>query len=118
MKKTLLYIIAIPIGLVASILLPAFFSRIFQLFIPFEGITEFLDNYFLSFIGGWIAVGITALIVPQHKIIFGVIMLVLNIIASYYLFSKGNDFNYLFIIGGIVSLILVGIEFSKPNENE
>jgi|AntRauMFilla1563_2_1112583.scaffolds.fasta_scaffold00368_2 hypothetical protein len=118
MKKILLYVIAIPVGLIASMLLPAYFSKVFEWFIFFDVIREFLDNYFLKFIGGWIAVGVTALIVPKFKITFGVIMLVFSIIASYYMFSKGDVFNYLFVIGGIVALILVGTVYSKLNEDE
>jgi hypothetical protein len=117
MKKILLYIIAIPVGLIASMLLPAFFSKVFDWFIPFDGITEFLDNYLLKFIGGWIAVGITAMIVPKYKIIFGIIMLILNVIASFYMITNGDDFNYLFVIGGIVALILVGTQFSKLSKD-
>jgi hypothetical protein len=89
-------------------LLPALFSKIFEWFIPFDGIREFLDNYFLRFIGGWITVGVTAFIVPRYKIIFGGIMLVFITFASYYMFSKGDDFNFLFVIGGLVALIVVG----------
>jgi hypothetical protein len=118
MKKILLYVIAIPVGLIASMLLPALFSKIFEWFIFFDVIREFLDNYFLKFISGWIAVGVTASIVPNFKITFGVIMLVFSIIASYYMFSKGDAFNYLFVIGGIVALILVGTVYSKLNEDE
>lgn len=118
MKKILLYAIAIPGGLVASTLLPAFFSKILEWFIPFDGIREILDNYFLKFMGGWISVGIAAMIVPKYKFIFGVIMLALNIIASFYMFSKGDDFNFLFVLGGIIALILVGTQFKKLNEGE
>jgi hypothetical protein len=118
MKKIILYVIAIPVGLIASMLLPAFFSKIFDWFIPFDGINDFLDNYFLKFIGGWIAVGITAMIVPKYKILFGTIMLIFNIIASYYMYSQGDDFNYLFVIGGIIALILVGTQLSRTNEEE
>jgi hypothetical protein len=117
MKKSLLYVIAIPVGLIASVLLPAYFSKVFEWFIFFDVIREFLDNYFLKFISGWIAVGVTALIVPKFKITFGAIMLALNIIASCYMFSKGDVFNYLFVVGGIVALILVGKIYPKLNEN-
>jgi len=45
-------------------------------------------------------------------------MLVSNIIASYYMFSKGDVFNYLFVIGEIVALILFGMVYSKLNVDE
>ena len=48
MKKILQYSISIPIGVVSSILLPAYFKKIFQFFIPFEGIVEFLDDIILT----------------------------------------------------------------------
>ncbi|WP_024479275.1 hypothetical protein [Cellulophaga baltica] len=118
MKKILLYVIAIPVGLIASMLLPAFISKIFDWFIPFDGINMFLDNYFLKFIGGWIVVGFTAMIVPKYKLIFGTVMLMLNFVASYYIYSQGDDFNYLFVLGGIIALILVGTQFSKMTQEE
>ncbi|WP_033960435.1 hypothetical protein [Psychroserpens jangbogonensis] len=114
MKKTTLYIIAIPLGLVASIFLPIYFSKILHYFSPIEGITEFFDNYLITIFGGYIGVFIPALIVPKHKIIFGFIMLAICIISSFYMYSKGDDFNYLFVIGGLLGLI-VGTQFSKFN---
>jgi hypothetical protein len=45
-------------------------------------------------------------------------MLALNIIASYYMFSKGDVFNYLFVVGGIIAFILVRKIYPKLNENE
>ncbi|MCG2459460.1 hypothetical protein K8352_01720 [Flavobacteriaceae bacterium F89] len=114
MKKVLLFIIAIPIGLIASMILPNLFSKIFTIFIPFDSITNFLDIYFMKFISGWIAVGITVIIVPSHKILFGLIMLGLNLLSAYYMFiSIGDEFNYLFVVGGILPLIFTFLEYSN-----
>ncbi|MDH6209169.1 hypothetical protein M2254_000753 [Chryseobacterium sp. BIGb0186] len=44
MKKTLLYIFAIPLGLIASIILPAIFSKVLVFFIPFESLNNFIDK--------------------------------------------------------------------------
>jgi hypothetical protein len=99
-------------------LLPAYFSKVFEWFIIFDVMLDFFHNYFLKFISGWIAVGVTAFIVPKFKITFGLIMLAFNIIASCYMFSKGDVFNYLFVVGGIVALILVKTIYPKLNEDE
>lgn len=118
MKKILLYIFAIPIGLTASIILPAIFSKIFDYFIPFENVNDFLDKYLITILSGWIAVGITFLIAPSKKIFFAGIMLLLNIIASIYLSSKGDQLNYLFIVGGALAFISVIIYDKKLKDIE
>ena len=107
MKRVLLYIFAIPIGLIASFILPTIFSKIFDYFIPFDAINNFLDTYLITALAGWIAVGISALVAPSKRILFASIMLILNIIATVYMFQKGDNFNYMFIIGGILALILI-----------
>jgi len=104
MKNLIRYIIAIPIGIIASVLLPKWFEIIFDTFLPFDFINNFIDNYFLKFIAGFVATGITLLIVPNKKILFGVIVVVLNIASSIHLYCKGGGFNYLFLIGSIVPL--------------
>lgn len=116
MKRILLYIFAIPIGLIASLILPTIFSKIFDLFIPFDAINNFLDTYLITALAGWMAVGISALVAPSKKILFASVMLILNIIASVYMFQKGDSFNYMFIIGGILALIL--IIYGKMNEEK
>ncbi|SUX48515.1 hypothetical protein [Chryseobacterium indoltheticum] len=107
MKKTLLYIFAIPLGLIASIILPAIFSKVLIFFIPFESVNNFVDKYVITILCGWIAVGITALIAPSRKILFSGLMLILNIIATIWMFTNGDNFNYFFIIGGALSFVSV-----------
>lgn len=116
MKKTLLSIIAIPVALIASMVLPKIFESILDLFIPFEGINNFIDNYIMKILSGWIAVGITVLIAPSKKIIYGMFMLLLNIVASIYMYTKGAEFNYLFIICGILAFIFAIMENSNKKE--
>ena len=116
MKKNLLYIIAIPIGLIASMVLPKIFETILDLFIPFDTINNFIDNYIMKIISGWIAIGVTALIAPSKKILFGIIMLLLNIVATIYLYSNGAELNYLFIIGGILAFVFVIMENSNKEK--
>lgn len=110
-KKILLYIIAIPAGLIASTILPSIFSKILNFFIPFRTITDFLDLYFLKFISGWIAVGIAGLVAPSHRILFASIMLGLNLLAAFYMYSLGDEFNYLFVLGGIAPLVLLVLHY-------
>ena len=107
MKRTLLYVFAIPIGLLASIILPAIFSKIFDVFIPFESVNNFIDKYIITILCGWIAVGITALVAPSKKSLFAGIMLFLNIIASIWMYTKGDNFNYLFVIGGALAFVFI-----------
>jgi len=121
MKKTLLYIFAIPIGLIASAVLPKIFSFIINIFIPFDGVIHVIDNYILKSLSGWIAVGITAMMVPSYKILYGLIMFGLCIIATLYMYYQGDRFNYLFLIGGILALIILIINntnnmFNKEND--
>jgi hypothetical protein len=116
MKKTLLYIFAIPVGLIASMVLPNIFEKILDLFIPFEGINNFIDNYLMKIMSGWIAVGITVLIAPSKKILYGIIMLLLNILASIYMYTIGDKFNYLFIIGGVLAFVFAIMEHSNKKE--
>lgn len=113
MKKTLLYIIAIPVGLIASMVLPKIFETMLDLFIAFDTINNFIDNYIMKIISGWIAVGVAALIAPSKKILFGIIMLLLNIVATIYMYTKGAELNYLFIIGGILAFVFVIMENSN-----
>lgn len=112
MKKNLLYIGAIPIGLVASMVLPKIFEIVLNLFIPFDVINNFIDNYIMKILSGWIAVGMTMFIAPSRKKIFGIIMLLMNVAAIVYTYSKGAQFNYLFIIGGILAFIFVTVVIS------
>jgi hypothetical protein len=116
MKKTVLYIIAIPIGLIASMVLPKIFETILDFFIPFEGINNFIDNYIMKIFSGWIAVGVTVLVAPSKKILLGIVMLLLNIVATIYMYTKGDEFNYLFIIGGILAFIFAIMENSNKKE--
>lgn len=107
MKKTILYIIAIPVGLLASMVLPKIFEFVLDVFIPFEVINDFLDNYLMKFLSGWIAVGIPVLIAPSKKILYGIIMLGLNLSAVLYMFNLSGEFNYLFLIGGVLVFIFI-----------
>ena len=107
MKRVLLYIFAIPIGLTASLILPTIFSKIFDYFMPFDAINKFFDTYLITALAGWISVGVSAFVAPSKKILFACIMLILNIVASIYMFQKGDSFNYIFIIGGLLALILI-----------
>ncbi len=114
MKKTLLYIIAIPLALIASSILPNYFLKILDYFIPFDVIIDFFDKYLMNVFSGYIAVAFTVLIAPAKKILLGSITLLLNIIAIIYVYTQGAEFNYLFAIGGVLALIIMII--SKPFE--
>ncbi len=116
MKKAVLYILAIPVGLIASMVLPKIFETILDIFIPFEGINNFIDNHIMKIISGWIAVGVTVLMVPSKKVLFGIIMLELNLLAAVYMYQKGDEFNYLFIIGGILAFIFTLLENTNKNQ--
>ena len=116
MKKSILYIIAIPIGIIASMVLPKIFETILDRFIPFEGINNFFDNHIMKIFSGWIVVSVTALVAPSKKILFGVIVLLLNTVATIYMHTKGDELNYLFIIGGILALIFTIVANSNGKE--
>lgn len=107
MKKIILYIIAIPVGLLASMVLPKIFEFVLDVFIPFEVINDFLDNYLMKFLSGWIAVGIPVLIAPSKKKLYGIIMLGLNLSAVIYMYNASDEFNYLFLIGGVLVFIFI-----------
>ena len=104
MKNTLRYIFAIPLAIIISMILPVWFMFIFNKFIPFEFITQFFENYLIKLLTGWITVGFTIIIVPKRKILFGFIQVTLNLITAIYLYKIGNNFNYLFLIGGFTGL--------------
>lgn len=119
MKKILLFVVAIPLGLIASAVLPAIFSKILEMFMPFEAFTIFANDYLMVVLSGWIAVGITSFVVPSYKILFGSLMLGLSLIASTYMYYLGDEFNYLFLVGGILGLLLViSYERQKRSERE
>ena len=107
MKNILRYILAIPIGVIASMILPKIFMLIFNLFIPFESITNFIEQYLLAFFAGWVAVGFTILIAPRRRILFGIIQIILNLLSIIYMYTVNGDFNYMFLIGGIISLLMM-----------
>ena len=104
MKNTLRYIFAIPLGILASMILPKWFMFLFNTFIPIDFINQFMENYLLTIFAGWVAVGFTIIIVPKRKIVFAVIVVLLNLISAIYWYKIGNDFNYLFLIGGFIGL--------------
>ncbi|WP_282073202.1 hypothetical protein [Polaribacter atrinae] len=104
MKNTLRYIFAIPLGILVSMILPKWFMFIFNTFIPFDFINQFIENYLLTVFEGWVAVGVTVIIVPKRQILFGAIQVILNVIGAIYMYKLNNDFNYLFLIGGLVAL--------------
>lgn len=117
MKKILLYIFAIPIGLLASIILSAIYSNVLKYFIPFESISSFLEKYLITILCGWIAVGVTAICAPSKRILFAGIMVALNVFTSYWLYTKGDDFNYLFVIGGFLCFFYILINKDKLTES-
>ena len=104
MKNSLRYIFAIPLGIIASMTLPKWFMFIFKRFIPFDFVTDFIQNYLLTIFAGWIAVGFVILIVPKRKILFAIIQIAINFISAIYWYKISGDFNYLFLIGGFLVL--------------
>ena len=104
MKNSLRYIFAIPLGIIVSMTLPKWFMFIFKRFIPFDFVTDFIQNYLLTIFAGWIAVGFVILIVPKRKILFAIIQIAINFISAIYWYKISGDFNYLFLIGGFLVL--------------
>lgn len=117
-KNTLRYILAIPLAIVASMILPKWFMFIFNIFIPFDFINQFIETYLLSVFAGWITVGVTFLIAPKRKILFALIQLTLNLIAIIYMFKIGGDFNYLFLIGTLLCLLMFSFKFIEDKKLE
>lgn len=115
-KRILLYIFAFPIGIVASAVLPKLFEYPIRFFIPFEFIREFLITYFLKLISGWIVVAITMLLAPSRKIVYGVVVVLLNLASAIFLYTNGQELNYLFIIGGVIALTVYSTVGSETLE--
>jgi hypothetical protein len=116
MKNTLRYIFAIPIAIIISMILPKWFIFISNYFIPFEFIIQFIENYLIKFIAGWITVSVTIIIVPKRRVLFGALQLVLNLIGAIYMYKINNDFNYMFLIGGIIGLYLGYLVITGQNK--
>ena len=99
-KNILRYIFAIPLGILASMILPKWFMFLFNNFIPFDLINQFIEDYLLAIFAGWLTVGFTIIIAPKRKILFGIVQVIINLISAIYMHKIGNNFNYLFLIGG------------------
>lgn len=114
MRNTLLFIVAIPLGFIASAILPNILVFIYKLLSP-AYLNDFWDNYFIKSFCGWIAIAIPILIVPSYKILFGSIMLGISLLSTIYMYSTGDDFNYLFLLGGGAALFYYKLDLSKEN---
>lgn len=111
MKKAILYIVAIPSGVLTSILLSVILGYIFEfLNLINDTVYYFGGNYFLPLIAGSVLVSIPYQLAPGYKKIFGSVGMVTNLLCILYtvntvdpnLFSTSNIF---FFIGGAVTYI-------------
>lgn len=106
MKDFLRYFFAIPLGVLASIIIPAIYTNIIGRFVPFEFANNLFETYLLPVFAGYFSVLVPILIVPKYKIHFGVVSFFMTTISIIYLYLKGDDFNYLFLLGSVIGLIL------------
>ena len=105
-KNILRYIFAIPIGVIASIILPKWFMFLFNKFIPLDFITDFIGLYLIKVFAGLVAIGFTVIIAPKKKTIFSILQIILMLISLIYDYNVNGDFNYLFLLGGVIGLFL------------
>lgn len=106
MKDFLRYFFAIPLGVLASIIIPAIYTNIIGRFVPFEFANNLFETYLLPVFAGYFSVLVPILIVPKYKIHFGVVSFFITTISIVYLYLKGDDFNYLFLLGSLIGLVL------------
>lgn len=107
MKKILLYIFAIPLGIISAAILPIIYSHVLSYFIPFQFVDSFLQKYLIPFLGGWIAVAVTAVCAPSKRLLFAGIMLLINILTSLWMFRMGDNLDYMFILGSIACFVYI-----------
>ena len=107
MKNILLYIIAIPVGLIASIIIPSLLEYIIIYFIPFETLVIFLQLWFLKLVAGSLTTVIPTLIVPNRKKLFFYATLALALFATICEYKRSGDFNYLYLMGALMGIGLL-----------
>ncbi len=110
------FIFAIPLAIVASLILPIIYKYILNYFIPWDFANEVIDNYLIPFFAGSIIIGTSYLIAPRFKFIYATITFVLCLIAIYVDLTKSNTINYIFILGCIFGLIIICFDFFKKND--
>jgi hypothetical protein len=106
MKKTLLYIIALPLGVLLSSILPMIYSNILDHFIPFEFLSKLLKSYIIPVSSGSILTGTIIFIVPDYKKIFGCGSVFLTIILVF-VFLEWSLYYVIYLLGQILALFLL-----------
>lgn len=106
MKKIFLYILAIPIGLLLSSILPVIYGNILEHFIPFESISNLLKSYIIPVSSGSILTGTIIFIVPNYKKIFGIGSVFLTIILVF-VFLEWSLYYFIYLLGQIFALFLL-----------
>jgi hypothetical protein len=106
MKKILLYIIALPLGVLLSSILPMIYSNILDHFIPFEFLSKLLKSYIIPVTSGSILTGTIIFIVPDYKKIFGFGSVFLTIL-SVFVFLEWSSYNVIYLLGQIFALFLL-----------
>jgi len=119
MKKTILYTIAIPIGIATGKYLPSLYVAILKYFLPFFGIVDSLSPYLIDIFTGIQVVGVTAMIVPSHKVLFGSIALSITLLSAIYIFNTYGYISFLFLISeGVVLWGMIKEELENKKQLE
>jgi hypothetical protein len=106
MNKNLLYIFALPLGLLLSSILPMIYGIILEHFIPFESLSNILKSYMIPVSSGSILTAAIVLIVPDYKKIFGYASVVLTIVIIF-VFLEWTLFYGFYLLGQIFGLLFL-----------
>lgn len=116
MKKVLLYVFALPIGILLSSILPVIYGNILEHFIPFELISNVLKSYLIPFFSGSILIGSTMFIVPDYKKIIGFVNVILTVILIF-IFLEWTVYYFLYLLGNIFAFLIFINSDLIENEN-
>ena len=106
MNKILLYIFALPVGLLLSSILPMIYGNILDHFMTFESISNILKSYIIPVSSGSILTAAIVLIVPDYKKIFGYASVVLTIVIIF-VFLEWTLFYGFYLLGQIFGLLFL-----------
>jgi hypothetical protein len=106
MKKILLFIVALPLGLLLSSILPMIYGIILDHYIPFESLSNILKSYIIPVSSGSILTAAIVLIVPDYKKIFGYASVVLTIVIIF-VFLEWTLFYGFYLLGQIFGLLFL-----------
>lgn len=114
--KIIRLIFAIPLAILASIIIPSINRYILKYFIPWDFANQIIDNYFIPFVAGSVTIGAAYLIAPRFKIGYAVTTFLICLFSIYLDYSKSDSINYVFAVGSGFGLIITFIDSFKNKE--